>query len=69
VIAAASSEDKLKVAKEMGADFLINYSKDDLRNKVAEYTNGNLADVIYDPVGGTTFEQVCIVVLDNVVLY
>lgn len=59
MIAAASSEDKLKVAKEMGADYLINYSKEDLKAKVSEITKGNLADVVYDPVGGFIFELVC----------
>ncbi len=51
VIAAASSDDKLLICKEKGADFLINYLKDDLREKIKEYTNGKGVDVVYDPIG------------------
>ena len=52
VIAAASSEDKLAAAKKQGADELIDYATQDLREAVKGLTNGNGADVIYDPVGG-----------------
>ena len=52
VIAAASSHDKLAAAREHGADELIDYAKQDLREAVKGLTNGNGADVIYDPVGG-----------------
>ncbi|MDP6350874.1 MAG: NADPH:quinone oxidoreductase family protein [Alphaproteobacteria bacterium] len=50
VIAAASSPEKLAVAKAHGADLLIDYTKENLREKVKEMCGG--ADVIYDPVGG-----------------
>ncbi len=56
VIAAASSPEKLAVAKEHGADELIDYSKEDLKERVKELTGGNGADVIYDPVGGDAFD-------------
>ncbi len=50
VIAAASSDDKLQVAKEAGADDLINYSDEDLKEALkSRYPQG--IDVIYDPVG------------------
>ena len=52
VIAAASSEDKLKFAREAGADEAINYSEVSLRDAVKELTSGKGVDVIYDPVGG-----------------
>ena len=52
VIAAASSQDKLAAAREQGADELINYATQDLREAVKSLTNGNGVDVIYDPVGG-----------------
>ena len=52
VIAAASSDEKLSVCKEKGADFTINYSKEDLRERIKEMTEGVGVDVIYDPVGG-----------------
>jgi NADPH2:quinone reductase len=52
VIAAASSEEKLAVCKEHGADVLINYSSGDLREAIKAATDGKGPDVIYDPVGG-----------------
>lgn len=52
VIACASSEEKLAVCKEHGADELINYSDCDLKTAIKEATGGKGADVIYDPVGG-----------------
>jgi NADPH2:quinone reductase len=52
VIAAASSADKLAVCKAHGADVLINYETDDLREALKAATGGKGPDVIYDPVGG-----------------
>ena len=52
VIAAASSDEKLAVCKEHGADALINYSTEDLREAIKRETAGKGPDVIYDPVGG-----------------
>ncbi len=52
VIAAASTDNKLAICKEKGADFLINYEIEDLREKIKEYTQGKGIDVVYDPVGG-----------------
>jgi NADPH:quinone reductase len=56
VIAAASSADKLAVAKEHGADDAINYTESDLRDAVKALTGDKGADVIYDPVGGPATE-------------
>jgi NADPH2:quinone reductase len=52
VIACASSEDKLAVCREHGADATINYAAEDLRDRIKAITDGKGADVIYDPVGG-----------------
>lgn len=52
VIAAASSEEKLDICSEYGAEILINYQKDDLKSVVKEITQGKGVDVIVDPVGG-----------------
>jgi len=52
VIAAASTADKLAVAKAAGADHLINYMDEDLKARAKELTGGKGVDVIYDPVGG-----------------
>lgn len=52
VIAAASSDEKLAACKAHGADVLINYETDDLREALRAATDGRGPDVIYDPVGG-----------------
>lgn len=52
VIAAASTPVKLEVAKEHGADELINYQTEDLNERLKELTNNAGVDVVYDPVGG-----------------
>ncbi len=57
VIAAASSPEKLAVAKAHGADDFIDYSKDSLKEATKALTDGKGADVIYDPVGGDLFDQ------------
>jgi len=57
VIAAASTEEKLDFACAAGADMRINYSTENLKEKVKELTGGKGADVIYDPVGGEFSEQ------------
>lgn len=51
VIAAASSDEKLAICKEKGADFTLNYSKEDIKEKIKEITGGKGVDVIYDPIG------------------
>jgi len=51
VIAAASSDEKLAVCRTVGAAETINYTTDDLRERVKELTGGNGVDVVYDPVG------------------
>jgi NADPH:quinone reductase len=56
VIAAASSEEKLAVCKAKGADFTINYTTENLRERVNELTQNGGVDVIYDPVGGNFAE-------------
>ncbi len=52
VIAAASTDEKLALCKQQGADELINYTEEDLKTKVKALTDGNGADVVLDPVGG-----------------
>lgn len=52
VIAAASSEEKLALARAHGADETVNYATADLKAAVKELTGGKGVDVIYDPVGG-----------------
>ena len=57
VIAAASANEKLELARSYGADELINYTTQDLRDRLKELTKGKGVDVIYDPVGGDLFDQ------------
>lgn len=56
VIATAGGADKLKIAGEYGADHLIDYKEEDIRERVLEITDKHGADVIYDPVGGDVFD-------------
>jgi NADPH:quinone reductase len=55
-IACASSDEKLAVCREHGADATINYAAEDLRERIKSLTGGQGVDVIYDPVGGAYTE-------------
>ena len=57
VIAAASSDAKLEVAKAKGADHLVRYDREPFRDAVKRITDGLGADVVFDPVGGEAFEN------------
>jgi NADPH2:quinone reductase len=52
VIAAASSAEKLAICRENGADDVIDYGHEDLKERVKALTGGAGANVVYDPVGG-----------------
>jgi NADPH2:quinone reductase len=52
VIAAASTEEKLAVCRQYGASEVINYSEQDLKDRIKELTRGQGVDVVVDPVGG-----------------
>ena len=56
VIAAASSDEKLALCREHGADETINYAREDLREALKRLTGGRGVDVVYDPVGGAYTE-------------
>ncbi len=56
LIACASSDEKLAVCREHGADATINYAAEDLRERIKSLTGGQGVDVIYDPVGGAYSE-------------
>lgn len=57
VIAAASTPEKLALTQAYGADEIIQYTTENLRDRVKELTKGKGADVIYDPVGGEMFDM------------
>ncbi len=56
VIACASDATKLQACKDKGADELINYATEDLRQRVRDLTGDKGVDVVYDPVGGAYAE-------------
>jgi NADPH2:quinone reductase len=56
VIACASTEAKLAVCREHGADATINYVAEDLRERIKSVTDGRGVDVVYDAVGGAYTE-------------
>ena len=57
VIATASSDEKLTIAKARGADHLVRYDREPFRDAVKRITDGQGADVVFDPVGGEVFEN------------
>ncbi|MEX0977108.1 MAG: NADPH:quinone oxidoreductase family protein [Woeseia sp.] len=57
VIAAASSEAKLHLARDYGADELVNYANVELKESIRGLTDGRGVDVIFDPVGGDRFDD------------
>jgi NADPH2:quinone reductase len=52
VIAAASTDEKLAVCRDHGADEVINYTTEDLKERTKQLTGGEGVNVVYDPVGG-----------------
>jgi NADPH2:quinone reductase len=56
VIAGASTAEKLAVARERGADDVVNYATENLTERVMALTDGKGADVCFDPVGGELFD-------------
>lgn len=57
VIATAGGPDKVKVCEQLGADVAIDYTADDFVGVVKDVTAGRGADVVYDSVGGDTFDK------------
>ena len=57
VIATAGSEEKIEICQKLEADVVINYRTEDFVDIVKSKTNGKGADIIFDPVGGDTFDK------------
>ncbi|MCC3303703.1 NADPH:quinone oxidoreductase family protein [Sneathiella sp. HT1-7] len=55
VIAVCSSKEKMHSATVAGADEVVNYTEEDLNERLKELTDNNGVDVVYDPVGGDLF--------------
>jgi NADPH2:quinone reductase len=56
VIGTAGGPEKCAVARELGADEIVDYATEDLVARVKELTDGRGADVVYDPIGGDVFD-------------
>ena len=57
VITTVGNDEKLEKAKELGADHVINYSKEDFVNRVSEYTENKGVDVVFEHIGPETWEK------------
>ncbi|XRQ09889.1 NADPH:quinone oxidoreductase family protein [Actinomadura welshii] len=57
VAATAGGAEKAAVCRDLGADLAIDYRTEDFAAAVREFTGGRGADVVYDPVGGETFDR------------
>ncbi|MBT2656141.1 NADPH:quinone oxidoreductase family protein [Bacillus sp. ISL-18] len=71
VIATASSEEKLALAREMGADVLINYTEPDWEKQVLEATGGKGVNVALEMVGGEVFNKTvkCLATFGRLVIF
>jgi NADPH2:quinone reductase len=71
VIATASTQEKLDLAKNLGADTLINYTEEDWPDQVREATGGKGADVILEMVGGDFIQKnlECLAAFGRMVVY
>ncbi|WP_082235091.1 quinone oxidoreductase family protein [Halobacillus massiliensis] len=71
VIATASTEEKLSMAQELGADVLVNYTKPNWREEVMEETGGKGVDVALEMAGGDIFTETvkCMRSFGRVVVY
>ena len=57
VITTVGSDRKLEKARELGADHVINHSKEDFADKVNEFTDGKGVDLVFEHIGPETWEK------------
>ncbi|MGO9452586.1 MAG: quinone oxidoreductase family protein [Candidatus Binataceae bacterium] len=71
VIGTVSSDSKAALAKQYGADDVINYAKEDFAEETNRLTKGRGADLILDAVGATTMEKglTCLAPFGHLILY
>ncbi len=71
VIATASTDEKLELAKSLGADVCINYTKDGWHQEVLDATEGRGVDVALEMAGGDVFKNTlkCLATFGRVVIY
>lgn len=71
VIATASSDEKLALAREMGADVLVNYTEPNWEEQVLEATGGRGVNVALEMAGGDVFYKTlkCLTTFGRLVIY
>ncbi|MFB4474869.1 zinc-binding alcohol dehydrogenase family protein [Oceanobacillus caeni] len=71
IIATASTTEKLQLAKEMGADDLVNYTEEGWENEVREITGGKGVDIALEMAGGDIFHKTvnCLAPFGRLVIY
>ncbi|WP_431030508.1 quinone oxidoreductase family protein [Lysinibacillus sp. LZ02] len=71
VIATASTDDKLKHAKDLGADHVVNYTEPGWEQQVRELTDGKGVDIALEMVGGTIFNQTlkCLAAFGRLIIF
>ena len=57
VITTVGNDEKVEKAKELGADHVINHSKEDFADKVNKFTDGRGVDVVFEHIGPETWEK------------
>ena len=57
VIATTGGPEKVQVCRDLGAELVLDYRSEDFVEPVNDFTDGRGADVIYDPVGGDTYDR------------
>ena len=57
VITTVGNDEKLEKARELGADHVINHSKEDFADKVNEFTDGRGVDLVFEHIGPETWEK------------
>ncbi|MDA9646018.1 NADPH:quinone oxidoreductase family protein [Candidatus Actinomarina] len=57
IIAAVGSDEKEEYVKNLGADHIIRYDQENLKESTKNLTGGNGVDIVIDPVGGDITEQ------------
>lgn len=70
VIGGVGSDEKMELVRNFGAEHVINYNKERLRDRVKELTDGRGADVILDVIGGDVFDECirCINMLGRIIV-
>jgi NADPH2:quinone reductase len=56
VVATAGGPDKVRICEELGAELALDHRRDDVRAAVLDHTDGRGADVVFDTVGGSSFD-------------